>query len=182
MKLIVNAQTGDVVFVGEDLVTTYMPLRKPGEPEPEPIILVGNSPLKDSEVLQTLSEADESLLNDSSFPGLPWRYAWIGGELTRELVAPSVPESITAWQAQAALKLTPYSGGGTLYDAAAAAIAGMEESTPEEAMQKVVVQTAWDNNANFSRNSATILSFASTLGLTDSDLDQLFITGSRLSV
>lgn len=46
--------------------------------------------------------------------------------------------------------------------------------------EKVIVQTAWENNANFSRTSQTILSFAAQLGLTEEQIDQLFITGAKL--
>lgn len=88
---------------------------------------------------------------------------------------PVIPQTLTAWQARAALKLKSVPTGGTLYDLVESAIMEMPEG-PE----KVIVQTAWENNANFSRTSQTILSFAAQLGLTEEQIDQLFITGAKL--
>ena len=90
---------------------------------------------------------------------------------------PVVPQTLTAWQARAALKLTPAPGGGTLHDSVDAAITAMPDGP-----DKVVIQTAWENNAGFSRTSPTILAFAARLGLTDEQLDQLFITGAKLVI
>ena len=88
-----------------------------------------------------------------------------------------VPSPITAWQAKAGLAMTPYTGGGTLLDAAEAAINAMPEGA-----EKIVVLSAWNNNANFERNSPTILSFGAALGMTSDDLDNLFRLGASLAV
>jgi hypothetical protein len=93
-----------------------------------------------------------------------------------EAAARVVPRQITAWQAKAALALVPV-GTGTLLDAANAAIEGMPEGP-----QKIVVHSAWNNNANFERNSPTILAFGVTLGLDSEALDNLFRQGAALSV
>jgi hypothetical protein len=87
-----------------------------------------------------------------------------------------VPESITAWQAQAALKLTPL-GDGTLYDAVVAALAALPDG-PE----KVVAQTAFEKDAKFVRSSPTIAAIASALGLTSEQVDDLFRLGDSLIV
>lgn len=87
-----------------------------------------------------------------------------------------VPGQITAWQARAALQLTPF-GDGTLLDAVDAAIAALPGGA-----EKIVVQSAWDNNANFVRNSPTITGIATALGLDDAAVDQLFILGGGLEV
>jgi hypothetical protein len=88
-----------------------------------------------------------------------------------------VPQQITAWQAKAALAMTPAGEGLTMLDAANAIIDAMPEG-PE----KVLVTSAWDYNANFRRNSPTILGFAEALGLDSAALDALFIQGAALDV
>lgn len=52
----------------------------------------------------------------------------------------------------------------------------------ENGAKKAIVQSAWSNNANFTRNSPTILSFGQTLGLSSDDLDNLFRLGDSLTV
>ena len=88
-----------------------------------------------------------------------------------------VPLRITAWQAKAALTLTPHPQGGTMLDAAEAAINGMADGA-----EKIVVLAAWNNNANFERQSLTILSFGAALGMDSDDLDTLFRRGNSLTV
>jgi hypothetical protein len=88
-----------------------------------------------------------------------------------------VPHSITAWQAKAGLALTPHPQAGTMLVAAEAALAAMPDGA-----EKVVVLSAWNNNANFERTSPTILSFGAALGMTSDDLDNLFRLGGSLTV
>lgn len=88
-----------------------------------------------------------------------------------------VPKSITAWQAKAALSVTPHPQAGTMLVAAEAALNAMPDG-PE----KIVVLSAWNNNANFERTSPTILSFGVALGMTSDDLDDLFRLGGGLTV
>lgn len=61
--------------------------------------------------------------------------------------------------------------------AAEASIAAMPEGA-----EKIVVQSAWANNANFERTSPTILSFSSALGMDSDALDDLFRLGGSLTV
>ena len=88
-----------------------------------------------------------------------------------------VPYSINAWQAKAALRLTPHPQGGDMLTAAEAAISNMPEG-----VEKVIVQSAWANIATFERTSPTILSFGQTLGLSSDDLDNLFRLGGTFQV
>lgn len=94
-----------------------------------------------------------------------------------ESIAAPVPSRITAWQAKAALSLTPHPQAGTMLEAAEAALNAMPDG-----VQKVVVMSAWGNNANFERISPTILSFGAALGMSSDDLDNLFRLGESLSV
>ena len=48
--------------------------------------------------------------------------------------------------------------------------------------EKIVVLSAWNNNASFERTSPTILSFGRALGMTSEDLDNLFRLGASLAV
>jgi len=91
-------------------------------------------------------------------------------------IAIPVPKKITSWQARAALKLTPM-GEGTLFDAVESAIAALPEDN-----QKIVIQTAWENNANFERNAPTIIALSEAIGMTSEQVDELFILGNSLSV
>ena len=93
-----------------------------------------------------------------------------------ETIPIPVPRAITAWQASAALKLTPF-GDGTLYDAATAALAGMPDGA-----EKTVAQTAFEKDARFVRASPTIAAIADALGLTSAQIDALFILGGSLEV
>ena len=88
-----------------------------------------------------------------------------------------VPSPITAWQAKAGLAMTPHPQAGTMLDAAEVALAAMPDGA-----EKIVILSAWNNNANFERTSPTILSFGVTLGMTSDDLDNLFRLGASLAV
>lgn len=88
-----------------------------------------------------------------------------------------VPQMISSWQARAALRLTPNNAGGTLLDSVEALISAMPDGE-----EKVIVTSAWENNAGFARNSPTIRSFASQLGLTEDQVDALFVLGAGLVV
>jgi hypothetical protein len=64
-----------------------------------------------------------------------------------------------------------------LLDTAEAAINAMPDGA-----EKIVVLSAWNNNANFKRTSPTILSFGRALGMTSEDIDNLFRLGASLAV
>jgi hypothetical protein len=98
------------------------------------------------------------------------------GDWVRSPAPIIVPESIQAWQAQAALKLTPH-GGGTLYDAVVAALDAMPDG-PE----KTIVNAAFEKDARFFRNSATIATIATALGISAEQMDALFVLGGSFSV
>jgi hypothetical protein len=88
-----------------------------------------------------------------------------------------IPHTMTAWQAQAALKLTPFAGGGVLYPAVLAALDAMPAGP-----QKIVAVAAFEKDARFVRDSPTIGGIAAALNLTDADIDALFILGDSLVV
>ena len=113
--------------------------------------------------------------------GKPLRWQPVEGSSVGELVeiphAAAVPISIKAWQAKAVLAATPHPDGGTMLAAAEAAIAAMPEG-----MEKIAIQSAWANNADFSRTAPTIVALAATLGINDARLNAMFIAAAALTV
>lgn len=47
-------------------------------------------------------------------------------------------------------------------------------------LQRALAQNDWDNRLEFERDHPQLLAMAAALGLTDEDLDQLFIEGAKL--
>lgn len=81
-----------------------------------------------------------------------------------------VPREIANWRAKAVLK----SMG--LLVTVENALATMLEPT------KSTVMLAWNGAAKIARNSTTLAALAPALGLSDSQLDQLFITAAKLEI
>lgn len=77
-----------------------------------------------------------------------------------------VPQTVTRFQALAALHLAGH------LEAVKAIMASPETS--------MIAKLAWDNALSFERSSQTLQSLASTLGLTDADLDALFTTAAGI--
>lgn len=78
--------------------------------------------------------------------------------------------TIRAWQAKAVLELSG------LLPAAVAAIDALAEP------DRTVVKSAWDNNADFSRQSSTVIALAAALNLTEPQLDAMFEQAAALTV
>jgi hypothetical protein len=87
-----------------------------------------------------------------------------------------VPSRISAWQAKAALALTPLDGS--------TALAKIEEAiaSKEDGQEKVIIQSAWNNNANFERSSVSVVSLGQILGLDSDAIDDLFILAESFTV
>ena len=79
---------------------------------------------------------------------------------------PSVPQSVTRFQALAALHLAGHLP-------AVQAIMDAPE-TP------ILAKLAWDNALSFERSSPTLASLAAVLGLTSQDLDALFTAAAGI--
>jgi len=80
----------------------------------------------------------------------------------------TVPEAVTRFQALAAL----HNAG--LLD-------GVKALMADPATDPITV-LAWDNGQTFNRNSSTIISVGTALGLTSTDLDNLFIAAAQITV
>jgi len=81
-----------------------------------------------------------------------------------------VPREIELWQAKAVM----FAMG--LISQVEASIAAMPEP------QRTVAQCAWSGNARLARRGPTVTALAPALGLTDAQLDSMFIQASELSV
>lgn len=65
-----------------------------------------------------------------------------------------------------------------LTDSIEAIIAGMPETTDEELIEKKKMNEWWNHAPNFRRNNARIATMQVALGLTDSEVDDLFTAAS----
>ena len=81
--------------------------------------------------------------------------------------AETVPASVKMWQAKAAMALV-----GKL-DAANAAIA---------ASKSVPLQLAWEYATDISRTSVSVSAIGKVLGMSDADIDALFISADKIAV
>lgn len=89
-------------------------------------------------------------------------------ELDRVAIVNPVPQSVSMRQARLALF------GAGLLSAVEAAISAQAEPT------KSVIKIEWDYATSVDRNWPTLLALRAALGLTDDQLDQLFITAVKL--
>jgi len=83
----------------------------------------------------------------------------------------AVPQSMTAWQARAILEME-----GHLAQVESA-IAGLEDGPV-----KIIIKSAWENNAEFKRGSTAIEAISKIVGLTSEQVDDLFRKGASLTV
>jgi len=98
----------------------------------------------------------------------------INGELgpywEREAPPKRVPREILNWRAKAVL------GKMGLTKKIDAMIEAMPES------DRLVIAAAWNGNASLARKGATVSALASSLGLSDADVDALFIAADSITI
>lgn len=98
----------------------------------------------------------------------------INGELgaywEREAPPKRVPREILNWRAKAVL------GKMGLTDK----INAMIEAIPEA--DRLVIAAAWNGNASLARKGATVSALAAALGLSDADVDALFIAADSIQI
>ena len=80
-----------------------------------------------------------------------------------------IPQKLSRAQARGALILVG------LIDQVQTAI-----DTIEDPLQRALLQNDWDNRQDFQRDYPQLLTIATALGLTDEQIDQLFIEGAKL--
>jgi len=83
----------------------------------------------------------------------------------------AVPKSMTAWQARAILEMEG------LLTQVESAIAELDEGPV-----KIIIKSAWENNAEFKRDSLAIGGISKSIGLTSEQVDELFRKGASLTV
>lgn len=88
-----------------------------------------------------------------------------------EAAKKAVPQSMTAWQARAILEMEG------LLTQVESAIAQLDEGPV-----KIIINSAWENNADFKRDSLAIEGISKSIGLTSEQVDELFIKGASLTV
>lgn len=81
-----------------------------------------------------------------------------------------VPRSIPNWRARAVIELN---GLTTQVEQAIEAMTGPEG---------IVARFAWNGNADFERNGTTVTALANALGLSDAQIDDMFIQAAQLTI
>lgn len=104
----------------------------------------------------------------ASAPPSPWLYS--DGTLVTAPARTVVPRSVPGWKAKAVLE----SAG--LLQAAQDAIAAIEGDAG------IAVRNAWAASAAFDRNGPTLLALASSLGLTEEQIDNMFLQADAIRV
>lgn len=85
---------------------------------------------------------------------------------------PEIPDIvISSWQAKAILEIVGKKIEVQTY------IENMENG-----QEKIIIQNAWENNANFSRRSKSIINLGKALGFSITELNDLFAMGSKIEV
>jgi hypothetical protein len=88
-------------------------------------------------------------------------------EIPDQTPGPVIPQSVTAFQAKAALLQAD------LLDEVEALMADVD--TPR------IVKLAWSEALTFERQSPTVLTLATALGLSSAELDELFVAASEIT-
>lgn len=101
-----------------------------------------------------------------------WTPAGFNGQLEGSLsiVPIEVPRSIPNWRARAVIELN---GLTAQVEQAIEAMTGPEG---------VVARFAWNGNADFERNGTTVTALANALGLSDAQIDNMFIQAAQLTI
>jgi hypothetical protein len=86
------------------------------------------------------------------------------------------PTSVALWQLRAQLAIM------NLEDDVTNAINALSSSTQEEAEFKIKAKYAWDYSNNIERNSPTVTMIQGVLGLTDNEVDDIFIEAYKINI
>ena len=97
-----------------------------------------------------------------------WTQQWAVRNLTSEELQARVPQSVTMRQARLALL-----GAGVL-SAVDAAIAALDEPA------RTAAQIAWEYSTEVQRSFGLVSQLAAALGLTDAQIDALFVAAAKL--
>lgn len=93
-----------------------------------------------------------------------------------EDVVNGVPVRVTRWQLRAQLAIQG------LEDDVTAAVNALPSSTQAEQEFKIKAQYAWDYSNNIERTSPTVSMIQAVLGLTDSQVDDIFVNAYQIDI
>lgn len=154
MKILIRNADDVVIYAGDDLALTAEAVA--GNGWLSPIFNAANSRLEDADL-------------PAGYVGAAWHYA--GGEWSivdparvNETLSLAVPESVTNVQARLAML-----NAGLLDDATSAVTALGEAALIE-----------WEHSAVIHRDSPLVAEAAAALGLTDEQVDALFVSAAAL--
>lgn len=105
----------------------------------------------------------------ANFTGYVWQDLPYQAPLPVLPPPPEVPQSVTRAQAKLAL----------LQAGLLSSIQPAIDSIPDETT-RVAAQIEWDDRLSFERSSGALVSMATMLGMTDAQIDELFIAASQL--
>ncbi|WP_392562473.1 hypothetical protein RHO12_03050 [Orbus sturtevantii] len=89
----------------------------------------------------------------------------------------AVPQSLSRFQAMTVLKLTKLENGNTLFQATDAYI----NSLDNDSVENITAKTAWETAQEFRRDSALIQLAEKLFSLTNKQVDEMFIQGSKIT-
>lgn len=111
---------------------------------------------------------------------------WSGIPITENQIKISVPNEVTNFQARAAMRNFILQNGVSLETATATILRQNKENAevlPESHETRIAADRAWlawEQSNTFQRNSDLVRSLASELGLTNTQIDDLFIAASNI--
>ena len=91
---------------------------------------------------------------------------------------PPIPDSVSFGQAHAAMRLTPH-GEGTVLDQVETII---DQARLSALPEHVILTSFWDAKSDFYRDSPSVLSLSSQIGLTPAQVDDLFRLAASFNV
>lgn len=116
------------------------------------------------EVFGYESHAEREAFGDSSL--VPMTSAEVDAHLNPPPAPPAIPQSVTRFQARAALHL--------------AGLLPQVEALMGDVQTDMLARLAWTDAQEFRRQSPTVLAMAGALGLTEQQLDDLFTTAAGI--
>jgi hypothetical protein len=156
--------------------------------------LISLSPLKLQ--YKSLNGLPSSLTREAAAPATPDGYKYVenvampddapeGQYYVRELTADqygwkleAIPEVVI--ESVTRIQMRDVLIDNDLFDTVEATIAAMPEGTDEEIVAKKKMNEWWNNAPNFRRDNARIATMQAAMGLTDAEVDALFLAASQV--
>ena len=145
---------------------------------------------------KSLNGLPSSLMRESSPPPTPAGYKYVenlpmpndapeGQQYFRELTVDAygwtlqpIPEPII--DSVTRIQMRDVLIDNNLFDTVETTIAAMPETTDQEIIEKKKMNEWWNNAPNFRRDNARIATMQAAMGLTDAEVDALFLAASQV--